>query len=70
MVLDSSGSVGRENFEFVKKFAIKLVHVLDVDSGRYRVGIETFRCASVLQYRVKFCTIPKSHIRFQDVPKI
>ena len=42
-VMDSSGSVGRENFEFVKKFAIKLVHVLDIDSGRYRVGVETFR---------------------------
>ncbi|ELU05673.1 hypothetical protein CAPTEDRAFT_217523 [Capitella teleta] len=42
VVLDASGSVGYDNFERMKDFTSGLVELLDIDSGRVRLGLLVF----------------------------
>ena len=41
-ILDSSGSVGQENFEKVKEFVADVIQRVDMDSGAVRIGVEVF----------------------------
>ncbi|KAL4222984.1 von Willebrand factor type A domain [Mactra antiquata] len=42
LILDSSGSIGRENFELVKTFSQSVVRSLDISTLHTRVGLMTF----------------------------
>ena len=41
-ILDSSGSLGQENFEKVKEFVADVIQRVDMDSGAVRIGVEVF----------------------------
>lgn len=41
-VLDSSGSVGRYNFDNVLRFVTRTISDLSIDSGNFRVGVVSF----------------------------
>jgi len=41
-VLDSSGSVGQDNFYRVLNFTYEIIDGLDIDNGNFRVGVITF----------------------------
>ncbi|KAL3854733.1 hypothetical protein ACJMK2_013983 [Sinanodonta woodiana] len=49
-ILDSSGSVGLENFYRVLNFTYNTVHQLDVESGKYRVGLVTFSDSARIEF--------------------
>lgn len=51
-VIDSSGSVGQNNFYRVLNFTYYTVEGLDVDSGQFRVGVETFSDVSRLEFNL------------------
>ena len=42
-VVDASGSIGESNFNKIIDFVRNIVNQLDIDSGRIRVGMVTFR---------------------------
>lgn len=44
-ILDSSGSVGEENFDRLRNFTIAAVRDLEIDNGFFRVAVVTFRLA-------------------------
>ncbi|KAK3599021.1 hypothetical protein CHS0354_012500 [Potamilus streckersoni] len=49
-ILDSSGSVGLENFYRVLNFTYNTVHQLDIESGSYRVGLITFSDSARIEF--------------------
>ncbi|KAH3749755.1 hypothetical protein DPMN_184266, partial [Dreissena polymorpha] len=51
-VLDSSGSVGQDNFYRLLNFTYQTVDGLDIDSGRFRVGVTTFSDTSRLDFNL------------------
>lgn len=51
-VLDSSGSVGGENFELVKDFVIFTIEALDIESGAYRIGISSFSDSARIEFNL------------------
>ena len=51
-VLDSSGSVGQDNFYRVLNFTYQTVDGLDIDSGQFRVGVTTFSDTSRLEFNL------------------
>lgn len=51
-IIDSSGSVGQDNFYRVLNFTYQTVDGLDIDSGQFRVGVTTFSDASRLEFNL------------------
>ncbi|CAH1788338.1 unnamed protein product [Owenia fusiformis] len=49
-VLDSSGSVGQENFDIVLTFVNEIIDALDIGSDGTRVGVNTFESQAVLRF--------------------
>lgn len=50
--IDSSGSVGQDNFYRVLNFTYFTVDGLDIDSGQFRVGVTTFSDTSRLEFNL------------------
>ena len=46
-ILDTSGSIGDPSFQQVRDFVINVIIRLDVESGRIRLGVMTFRYVNV-----------------------
>lgn len=55
VIMDRSGSVGRDNFEKAKQFVISLVHKLQISSHGTRIGIIPYH--SDAQVAVKFADV-------------
>jgi collagen type VI alpha len=51
-ILDSSGSVGQDNFYRVLNFTYATIDGLDIDNGRFRVGVTTFSDTSRLDFNL------------------
>lgn len=51
-ILDSSGSVGQDNFYRVLNFTYSTIDSLDIDSGQFRVGVVTFSDTSRLDFNL------------------
>lgn len=51
-VMDSSGSVGKTNFETMKSFVVEICKRLDIDSGNVQVGVATFSSDVTLQFHL------------------
>ncbi|XP_052813417.1 uncharacterized protein LOC128240703 isoform X7 [Mya arenaria] len=51
-ILDSSGSVGQDNFYRVLNFTYSTIDGLDIDSGHFRVGVTTFSDSSRLDFNL------------------
>ncbi|XP_046344710.2 collagen alpha-1(XII) chain-like [Haliotis rufescens] len=49
-LLDSSGSVGRANFDRLKKLIIEVVKDTSIDDGKVRVGVVTFSSSSHVEF--------------------
>ena len=56
VIMDRSGSVGKNNFEKAKEFVISLVHKLQISSHGTRIGIIPYH--SEAQLAVKFADVP------------
>ncbi len=41
-ILDSSGSIGLENFQHIKQFVINVIRMLDIERDRIHVGMVQF----------------------------
>lgn len=55
VIMDRSGSVGKDNFEKAKQFVISLVHKLQISSHGTRIGIIPYH--SDAQVAVKFADV-------------
>lgn len=51
-ILDSSGSVGQDNFYRVLNFTYTTIDGLDIDNGQFRVGVTTFSDTSRLDFNL------------------
>lgn len=43
IILDTSGSIGSRNFKQVTTFVVNVISGLNIEGGRIRVGVMTFR---------------------------
>ena len=51
-IVDSSGSIGQNNFDKVKAWLSALISTLDVDSGSVRVGLVTFSTDVTIRFQL------------------
>ena len=42
-VLDTSGSVGTNNYDLMRNFTYNTIRDLEIDNGFFRIGMMTFR---------------------------
>ncbi len=49
-VLDSSGSIGKENWKSVLQFVTSVISTLDIDYGSHRVGIASFGSYASIEF--------------------
>ena len=51
-VVDTSGSVGIDNFLMVKEFIKQIIRVFDINTDHTRVGLITFSDSPILQFNL------------------
>ena len=52
-MLDSSGSIGEDNFNRFKTFIKELLHEIDVHTCRYRIGLLKFGSNALVQFHLR-----------------
>lgn len=52
-LIDTSGSIRRNNFPYIRSYLSEVVNALDVDSGKIRVGMMTFATDTKLLFHLE-----------------